>query len=225
LLSISTTELAGGVSVNKYKQVFNGVTVEHSAIIVNQMGDKIHSILAEVFDFSNIAKNSAALTETAALDKALRFVKADEYSWQAIEKDKVTFRNNPDAVARLSQLPESKKPAGLLVYARDIYSTNQARLAWKFDVYATNPLSRNFIYVDAENGKILLADAIIKHADKINASAQELKQKQHYKNLYQPILLYYPLYQLSMRQPSLFLRCWVLVKRVMQEQELFIQPN
>ena len=177
LLSVSTTELAGGVSVTKYKQVFNGVTVEHSAIIVNQMGGKIHSILAEVFDFSNLAKSSAVLTETAALDKALGFVKADEYSWQAIEKDKITFRNNPDAVARLSQLPESQKPTGLLVYARDIYSTNQARLAWKFDVYATNPLSRNFIYVDAENGKILLSDAIIKHADKINASAQAAKTK------------------------------------------------
>ncbi len=177
LLSISTTELAGGVSVNKYKQVFNGVTVEHSAIIVNQMGDKIHSISAEVFDFSNVAKNSVALTQTAALDMALGFVNAEEYSWQAIEKDKITFRNNPDAVARLSQLPESQKPTGVLVYARDLYSTNQARLAWKFDVYATNPLSRNYIYVDAENGKILLADAIIKHADKVNASAQSAKAK------------------------------------------------
>ena len=177
LLSISTTPLKSGITVDKYKQVFNGVTVEHSAIIVNQMGGKIHSISAEVFDFSNLAKGSKALTETAALDMALGFVNAEEYSWQAIEKDKITLKSNPDAVARLSQLPESQKPTGLLVYARDIYATNQARLAWKFDVYATNPLSRNFIYVDAENGKILLADAIIKHADKINASAQAAKKK------------------------------------------------
>ena len=177
LLSISTTELAGGVSVNKYKQVFNGVTVEHSAIIVNQLSGKIHSISAEVFDFSNLAKNSAALTETAALDKALGFVNAEEYTWQAIEKDKITLKNNPDAVARLSQLPESQKPKGVLVYARDLYYTHGARLAWKFDVYATNPLSRHNIYVDAENGKILLADAIIKHADKINASAKAAKAK------------------------------------------------
>ena len=177
LLSLSTTELNGGITVNKYKQVFNGVTVEHSAIVVNQMSGKIHSISAEVFDFSNLAKSSTALTETAALDMALGFVNAEEYSWQAIEKDKITLKNNPDAVARLSQLEESQKPKGLLVYARDIYSTNQARLAWKFDVYATNPLSRNFIYVDAETGKVLLADAIIKHADKINASAQAAKTK------------------------------------------------
>ena len=177
LLSVSTTELKDGITVSKYKQVFNGVTVEHSAIIVNQMSGKIHSISAEVFDFSNLAKSSTALTETAALDKALGFVNAEEYSWQAIEKDKITLRDNPDAVARLSQLGESQKPKGLLVYARDIYSTNQARLAWKFDVYATNPLSRHFIYVDVENGKVLLADAIIKHADKINASAQAAKTK------------------------------------------------
>lgn len=177
LLPISTTELKDGITVNKYKQVFNGITVEHSAIIVNQMSGKIHSISAEVFDFSNLAKSSTALTETAALDMALGFVNAEEYSWQAIEKDKITLKNNPDAVARLSQLDESQKPKGLLVYARDIYYTNQPRLAWKFDVYATNPLSRNYIYVDAENGKILLSDAIIKHADKINASAQAAKLK------------------------------------------------
>ncbi len=177
LLSISTTPLKSGITVDKYKQVFNGITVEHSAIIVNQMGGKIHSISAEVFDFSNLAKSSTALTETAALDKALGFVNAEEYTWQAIEKDKITLKNNPDAVARLSQLEESQKPKGLLVYARDIYYTNQPRLAWKFDVYATNPLSRNYIYVDAENGKILLSDAIIKHADKINASAQAARKK------------------------------------------------
>ena len=182
LLSISTTPLKSGITVDKYKQVFNGITVEHSAIIVNQMGGKIHSISAEVFDFSNLAKSSTALTETAALDMALGFVNAEEYSWQAIEKDKITLNNNPNAVARLNQLEESQKPKGLLVYARDIYYTNQPRLAWKFDVYATNPLSRNYIYVDAENGKILLSDAIIKHADKINASAQAAKLKAETQN-------------------------------------------
>lgn len=85
-------------------------------------------------------------------------------------------------VARLSQLSEAQKPKGELVYARDIYGTNEARLSWKFNVYATNPLSNHYIYVDAENGKILLADAIIKHADKINAAVEAAKAQKDAEN-------------------------------------------
>ncbi len=174
LVLVTTTDLKNGISVAKYKQVFNGVTVEHSSITVNLKDGKIHSLSAAVFDFAN-AITRATLTETAALDMALGFVNAAEYSWQSIEKDKATFKDNPAMVARLSQLEEAKKPQGLLVYARDIYGSNEPRLAWKFNVYATKPLSRHYIYVDADNGKILLADAIIKHADKVNASAQATK--------------------------------------------------
>jgi Zn-dependent metalloprotease len=57
------------------------------------------------------------------------------------------------------------KKQKLLVIAKNRYGDGQARLAWKFDVYATQPVSRNYIYVDAINGKIILRDAIIKHAD------------------------------------------------------------
>ena len=153
-----TTELQEGITVVKYKQVFRGVPVEHSAIIVNQKDGKIHSIASEFFDFSNVNNSVNSLSEKAALDKAISFVNATEYAWEAIEKDKITFKSNPDMVARLSQLEEAQKPKGLLVYARDIYGSNTPRLAWKFNVYAMQPLSRHYIYVDAENGKILLAD-------------------------------------------------------------------
>src|SRR5690606_28351291 len=37
-------------------------------------------------------------------------------------------------------------------------------LAYKFDIYAVQPLSREYVYVDALDGKILMTDAIIKHA-------------------------------------------------------------
>jgi Zn-dependent metalloprotease len=37
-------------------------------------------------------------------------------------------------------------------------------LAWKFNVYAQQPVSRAFIYVDARSGEVVLQDNIIKHA-------------------------------------------------------------
>jgi Zn-dependent metalloprotease len=49
----------------------------------------------------------------------------------------------------------------------DDYETTEIdiSLAYKFNVYAAEPLSRADIYVDATSGKILLNDAIIKHVD------------------------------------------------------------
>ncbi len=39
------------------------------------------------------------------------------------------------------------------------------RLAYRFNIYAVEPVSRAWIYVDAENGNTLLVDKIIKHVD------------------------------------------------------------
>jgi Zn-dependent metalloprotease len=179
LVEGASTLLKDGLMVAKYKQVFQGVPVEHSAVIVNERNGKILSITAAIFDFSTISNAQNALSEDAALTQALGFVKATEYSWQAIEQDKNTFKSNPALVARLDALEEARKPKGALVFARDVHGSNGPRLAWKFNVYATQPLSRHYIYVDAENGKVLLADAIIKHADAVNASAQAAKKHDH----------------------------------------------
>jgi len=44
-------------------------------------------------------------------------------------------------------------------------------LAYKFDIYAVEPLSRSYVYVDAHDGSIVASDAIIKHSDSIGTAA------------------------------------------------------
>lgn len=50
--------------------------------------------------------------------------------------------------------------------------SDKVRLAYKFDIYATNPLSRGDLYIDAENGKVLFYNATIKHLGEYSHGAK-----------------------------------------------------
>jgi hypothetical protein len=62
-----------------------------------------------------------------------------------------------------------KKPQGELVLLPIVdedengKTNEQLRLSYKFDIYASNPVSRGDIYIDAVTGETLFYNAIIKH--------------------------------------------------------------
>lgn len=167
LLLTSTTLLKSGIEVRKYQMLYKGIPVEHSAYIVNIKDGEIISITAESYKINESISVAPALNEAAGLQKALAFVNANKYAWQSLEEDKAKM-TDAATIQKLEQMRQEYYPKGKLVFAKDVYGTGQARLTWKFDVYATEPVSRHNIYVDAETGKIILADAIIKHAGKTN---------------------------------------------------------
>lgn len=83
------------------------------------------------------------------------------YSWEYIE----SLEDSPEKTAAYEEL----YPKGELVIV-DNYATGELdlSLAYKFNIYAAEPLSRDYVYVDANTGDILLVDAIFKHADGIH---------------------------------------------------------
>ncbi len=80
------------------------------------------------------------LTEAVALQKALDYVGAQKYMWQEPGMDK---------------MPDGQKPTGELVIVEDIFGNKGMRLAYKFNVYASQPVSRSYMYVDAADGTIV----------------------------------------------------------------------
>ncbi len=164
LLLKKSTDLKSGLHVDRYMLYFNGLPVVHSSYVVLSRNSKIISINAESYLLDQNFSVSPALTADAARLKALAFVNAKKYAWQDLEEEKEKAAGNAALIQRLDQLIAEYFPKGELVIAKNKYGDGQARLAWKFDVYATEPLSRYYIYVDATNGKIILRDAIIKHA-------------------------------------------------------------
>ncbi|WP_294959810.1 M4 family metallopeptidase [uncultured Flavobacterium sp.] len=133
-----------GRSLATYQQMHNSVPVEGAIYKVRERKNKIDA-------FGQTSKKLPAnsnykVNASAALQNALNTVNAKEYVWQS---------------KKLSSLVHKKistKPEGELVYVGPNFSTEltEYHLAWKYDIFATNPQSSQTIYVDANTGKVIL---------------------------------------------------------------------
>ncbi|WP_426059430.1 M4 family metallopeptidase [Hymenobacter sp. B1770] len=148
-----------GFTHQKFAQYYKGVKVEHASYSVHAKGGTVESISGD-FEKINGLNTTPSLNEAAALRQALASVGARKYMWQdAAEEAGLKRQENNTAASYL--------PQGELVIVRDARTRGEAGplvLAWKFNVYAAQPISRAFIYVDARSGEVVLKDDIIKHA-------------------------------------------------------------
>lgn len=148
---IYSNEDRNGGKHQKFQQYYNQIKVEFGTAITHQLNGVFSSVNGELY---KVIESSKALSNQQALNKATSFVNAKNYLWENQEEAKFL---------------EYKKPEGELVYFPNL-ATKTASLAFKFDIYATNPVSRQEVYVDANSGDILLANAIIKHAHGLGTS-------------------------------------------------------
>lgn len=137
-----------GMKHEKMQQYYNGIKVEFGTLIVHSKNNKVKSINGEVYNGLGV-NLSPALSPLEAFNKATTHIAAEEYLW-----------SNASEAAALNY----SKPTGELVLLpeMDTYS-GLVNLAYKFDIYATKPVSRGEVYVDAQNGDILFYNKIIKH--------------------------------------------------------------
>jgi len=133
-----------GRTLVTYQQLHNGVPVEGAIYKVRENKAKI-----DAFGFSTKKLSAASnpkINAATALENALQSVNAKQYIW---ESKKLASLINKDI---------STKPQGELVYVGPNFSAalKEYHLAWKFDIYATNPQSSQTIYVAADSGQIIL---------------------------------------------------------------------
>lgn len=147
-----------GLEIHKFQQYTNGIKVEHGVFKAMEKGGIILALTAEYYALPASISSSAGLSEDRALQGALAFIGATTYAWELVEG----LDNSPEKTAAMEEV----YPKGELVFV-DNYATREIdiRLAYRFDIYAAEPLSRDDVYVDANSGEILLKDAIIKHAN------------------------------------------------------------
>jgi Zn-dependent metalloprotease/subtilisin-like proprotein convertase family protein len=154
-LRTETDEL--GQQHERFQQFFNGVKVEHGQYTVHRAAGVLSGELKPV---PATLGTKPALSEAAALRAGLAAVGARHYMWEDAAAEAGLRRISQDAAA-------TYRPSGELVIVEDYRSTAAPRplvLAWKFNIYAAEPLSRAYVYVDARTGAVVLQDAIIKHA-------------------------------------------------------------
>ena len=154
-LRTETDEL--GQLHERFQQYYNGVKVEHGQFTVHRAAGLLSGEFKPV---PAALSTKPALGEAAALRAALATVGARRYMWDDAAAEAGLRRVSQDAAA-------SYRPTGELVVVEDYRQGGAAGplvLAWKFNIYAEEPLSRAYVYVDAHSGAVVLQDAIIKHA-------------------------------------------------------------
>ena len=150
-----------GFTHEKYAQYYQGIRVEHAEYTAHLKAGTVESISGDFEKISGL-NTTPALSAPAALTRALAFVGASKYMWQDPSEEAGLKQDTKNAAA-------SYYPQGELVIVRNALTAKAAAkgqpvLAWKFNVYAQEPISRAYIYVDARTGEVVLQDAIIKHA-------------------------------------------------------------
>jgi bacillolysin len=152
---------AAGMDHYRYQQVHNGYPVENAQLIVHVAGGRIRSQNGKwIMDFPSGLAAHAQMSEAQALQAALRHTGANKYKWELPEEEAFLKReqNNPAA---------SFRPKGVLVYysgEREVVPS-ALRLAYKFDIYAHDPISRQIVFIDAINGTVLGEHELIHEAD------------------------------------------------------------
>ena len=158
-----------GLLHEKYQLYYNSVKVEFATYTINSRAGKMVSMNGEVYNPSTI-NVKPSISATKALDFAKRATSSTSFLWENKEEAALIGYSKPQG--ELVLLPdfqdlgmEGKQPA--------------LTLAYKFDIYGTNPISRADVYVDAKNGKVLFTNATIKHADNFGHGSAHLFTKNH----------------------------------------------
>lgn len=133
-----------------YDQYFGRTPVEYGSYSVHMMDGNIKYITGilqpvqtKVADFK--------LSEAEAFTTALKIIGAKKYIWE--EGTEFSDRN---------------RPKGERTIIRDINrGGKEYRPAYKFSIYAISPLSNKIYYIDAQDGHLLYAEPLIKHADRV----------------------------------------------------------
>ncbi|MBX7227823.1 MAG: M4 family metallopeptidase [Chitinophagales bacterium] len=148
----------------RYQQYYGYFPVEFGVYTIHYQDGKAKSANGEYFVIDENSPNVPVLDVFTAVQKAKSFIGAQQYMWEDEEMENLLQieTGNPSA----SYFPEAK-----LVYVKDFFGgKNTARLAFKLDIYAKEPVSRGDVYVDAETGAILFVNKTIHHADEVGTA-------------------------------------------------------
>lgn len=141
------------------QMTMNNLPIQNADFILHVKAGKVVKLNGVIFK-KPISSNSFSLSENDALQSALQSVGASIYKWDlAIEEDFIKHeQHDHDATFK----PKGEK---LIVQAENNLANNDFRNAWKFDIYAHEPMGRFEVYIDAATGAVLRKDDKICHAD------------------------------------------------------------
>ncbi len=153
-------------TTRRYVEYYKGIKVAHGGYTVTAKEDKISFMTGNFFAPASDLSATPTLSEAAAFTKALAFIGATKYKWKnPIEEAHIKSEYNKSDTSYL--------PKGKLVWVEDRRSgidDRKLHLAYSFDIYADEPMSRQDVYIDATDGHVLFVNQLIKHTAATGAS-------------------------------------------------------
>lgn len=151
-----TVRGVNGEHHDKFQQSYKGIKIENSMVVAHYRNNRLSAFNGDWFAGISVP-NSRALSEQQALQYALNKVKAKRYKWEneAEEQHMKQVLNDPLF---------TYKPKGELVILPQIdykARTVSYLYAYKFNIYAEQPLYRANVYVDAQSGAVIREQNLI----------------------------------------------------------------
>lgn len=145
LLNSNSDQL--GFEHKRYRLFYKNIEVAYSNLSVHLKNGKIVSASGNIKAISPI-NEVVGLNEESALLEAINFVGANEYMWE------IDSPRNPNQ--------SEFYPNGKLMYLPDYFEgTNTLTLVYSFNIYASQPLNRELVFVNAQNGNIQFHENLI----------------------------------------------------------------
>jgi bacillolysin len=143
----------------RYHQFYKNTPVNGAMIISHNLDENIRSVNGEYYPIKGV-NTTPSISSEEALKKALSTIHAVKYRWEIEGEEKLIKKITNYANA--TWYPT----ANLVICAvNGNPKTGNFRLAYKFDIYAIEPLSRENIFIDAQTGEVISRENLIQTAD------------------------------------------------------------
>ena len=155
---VKNEERHSAIKYQKLQQYYKGIKVMYGEMVVSSKQDKLKSINGHFVDVDNL-NVTPHLSEQAALEAVLNQIGATTYAWQDPIFEGMLKTELQDPAA--TNYPKAE----LVIIEKDLLGENPTPvLAYRFDIYALAPLSRNEYYIDANTCEMVFTNSIMKHA-------------------------------------------------------------
>lgn len=143
-----------GFTHYRFVQTFQGVPIENSMLIAHVKNGRLISISGDVItEFPASTADVASLKSISpkdAVQKAIKYVGAARYMWQEPDMEALVKEQRKDVKATL--YPQAEK---VWYYHGDVLNPTKMELTYKIDVYAAEPESRAFYFINVSNGDLV----------------------------------------------------------------------
>jgi bacillolysin len=144
---------AEGFTHEKFQLYHDGLKVEFAIYSMHSVSGNLKSMNGEYYNIENVP-TQPSISAQQALTIAKNKIGAKSYLWD--NQQEAAAKNYKTPIGELVLLPNMEQQGS-------VRTKDKMHLAYKFDIYASYPISRGDIYIDAITGDVLFYNATIKH--------------------------------------------------------------